>query len=69
MSSRVEKELTDFRISLQKDLEDKSILDILEILKNTPVTVDLLRTTQIGLVLQDLKNKYQNKEIGIVILA
>lgn len=66
MSSRVERQLTEYRISLEKEVDDKSILDILEVLNKVPINIDLLRSTKIGTVLQEIKKKYSNQEIGSV---
>lgn len=58
-----------FRTSLEKHVasetyEENMILDILEKLFVFPITVEILKTTKIGQVLQEIKSKFADKKAG-----
>jgi len=73
MTSRAEVDLRSYKTSLEKALAGESgddisnqetISSILTFLEEFPMTIDLLRSTLIGHVLNNIKKKYSSEAVG-----
>jgi len=65
--SRVETEMNNLRVSLEKGLESsetESMMDVLKALEQLPISIALLKSTKIGNTLQDVKKKFAESEVG-----
>eukprot|EP01035_Chromulina_nebulosa_P038346 gene38346-51790_t len=71
MTNRVEKDLLDLKLSLEKltgtttgdDVPEQEIMDILKALNAFPISVELLRMTKIGKTLIDIKKSCSNATV------
>lgn len=73
MSSRIVAEINQHRVNLDKLLtgdsdeissNEERITDLLKVLNDVPMTIELLKETNVGQTLQDIKNKFPELPIG-----
>lgn len=68
MTSRIEADIAVFRGTLEKSLTNDGSIevfsDVLSALQKIPITRELLKKTNIGQTLQDVKKKNEGNEIG-----
>jgi hypothetical protein len=75
MSSRIGTDLNQHKVSLEKLLpkskeenkpveNEERITDLLNVLMDFSMTIDLLRETNVGQILQDIKNNFPDSSIG-----